>query len=62
MTQTRDLVTGTGGFIGHHLVSFLKQKGYRVRGGDFKVPEYFWVDTDEFELLAAQKLKATNPA
>lgn len=62
MTQTRLLVTGAGGFIGHHLVSFLKQKGYRVRGGDIKVPEYSRMDADEFELLVAQKLKATNPA
>ena len=62
MTQTRVLVTGAGGFIGHHLVSFLKQKGYWVRGVDIKVPEYSRVDADEFELLVAQKLKATNPA
>jgi nucleoside-diphosphate-sugar epimerase len=51
MTQTRVLVTGAGGFIGHHLVSFLKQKGYWVRGVDIKVPEYSRVDADEFELL-----------
>ena len=62
MTQTRVLVTGAGGFIGHHLVSFLKQKGYWVRGVDIKVPEYSRVDADEFELPAAQKLKGTNPA
>jgi GDP-D-mannose 3',5'-epimerase len=62
MTQTRLLVTGTGGFIGHHLVSFLKQKGYRVRGWDIKVPEYSRVNANGFELPAAQKLKATNPA
>lgn len=34
------LVTGAGGFIGHHLVSFLVTKGYRVRGADIKLPEY----------------------
>ncbi len=34
------LVTGAGGFIGHHLVSFLVAKGYRVRGADIKLPEY----------------------
>ena len=51
MTQTCVLVTGAGGFIGHHLVSFLKQKGYWVRGVDIKVPEYSRVDADEFELL-----------
>ncbi|MCA9892485.1 MAG: NAD-dependent epimerase/dehydratase family protein, partial [Anaerolineae bacterium] len=26
--QTRVLVTGAGGFIGHHLVTYLKEKGY----------------------------------
>ncbi len=34
------LVTGAGGFIGHHLVRFLKQKGYWVRGVDIKYPEF----------------------
>lgn len=51
MTQTRMLVTGAGGFIGHHLVTFLKKKGYWVRGVDIKVPEFSKVDADEFELL-----------
>ncbi len=32
MTQTKVLVTGAGGFIGHHLVTFLREKGYWVRG------------------------------
>ena len=32
------LVTGAGGFIGHHLVNFLKEKGYWVRGVDIKEP------------------------
>jgi nucleoside-diphosphate-sugar epimerase len=45
------LVTGAGGFIGHHLVTFLKKKGYWVRGVDIKVPEFSKVDADEFELL-----------
>ena len=51
MSKTKVLVTGAGGFIGHHLVSFLKAKGYWVRGADLKVPEYSQVDADEFELL-----------
>jgi GDP-D-mannose 3',5'-epimerase len=46
----RVLVTGAGGFIGHHLVSYLKQRGYWVRGVDLKHPEYTDVDADEFEL------------
>ena len=34
------LVTGAGGFIGHHLVRYLKGQGYWVRGADMKPPEY----------------------
>jgi GDP-D-mannose 3',5'-epimerase len=51
MAQTRVLVTGAGGFIGHHLAAFLRKKGYWVRGVDIKVPEYSEVTADEFELL-----------
>ncbi|MCA9906398.1 MAG: NAD-dependent epimerase/dehydratase family protein [Anaerolineae bacterium] len=51
MAQTRVLVTGAGGFIGHHLVSFLKRSGYWVRGVDLKQPEYAQTDADEFEIL-----------
>jgi nucleoside-diphosphate-sugar epimerase len=46
----RILVTGAGGFIGHHLVTYLKRRGYWVRGVDRKYPEYTGVDADEFEL------------
>lgn len=49
--QTRVLVTGAGGFIGHHLVSFLKRKGYWVRGADIKAPEYAPSAADEFEFF-----------
>src|SRR5438309_2286403 len=45
------LVTGAGGFIGHHLVTYLKKQGYWVRGVDIKEPEYSDTDADEFELL-----------
>lgn len=48
---TKVLVTGAGGFIGHHLVTFLKQRGYWVRGVDIKYPEFAPTDADEFELL-----------
>ena len=51
MSQTKVLVTGAGGFIGHHLVTFLKKKGYWVRGVDIKYPEFSEVDADEFEIL-----------
>jgi nucleoside-diphosphate-sugar epimerase len=49
--QTRVLVTGAGGFIGHHLVTYLKEKGYWVRGIDLKYPEFTDSDADEFEIL-----------
>ena len=45
------LVTGAGGFIGHHLVTFLTRQGYWVRGVDQKYPEYGTTDADAFELL-----------
>lgn len=51
MGQRRALVTGAGGFIGHHLVTFLKQQGYWVRGVDLKRPEYEPSQADEFEVL-----------
>jgi GDP-D-mannose 3', 5'-epimerase len=44
----RILVTGAGGFIGHHLVTYLKKHGYWVRGVDVKYPEYRPTDADEF--------------
>jgi GDP-D-mannose 3',5'-epimerase len=47
----RVLVTGAGGFIGHHLVTYLKERGYWVRGVDVKPPDFTDVNADEFELL-----------
>ena len=44
--DTKVLVTGAGGFIGHHLITFLKQQGYWVRGIDQKYPEYGTTDAD----------------
>ncbi len=49
--QTKVLVTGAGGFIGSHLVTYLKAKGYWVRGVDLKMPEFSETDADEFEIL-----------
>jgi len=49
--QKRALVTGAGGFIGGHLVTYLKDKGYWVRGADIKVPEFKSTDADEFALV-----------
>ena len=42
------LVTGAGGFIGHHLVKRLKRDGCWVRGADIKEPEYEATAADEF--------------
>ena len=47
----RILVTGAGGFIGHHLVKHLVDQGYWVRGVDIKHPEYEPSPSHEFELL-----------
>jgi len=46
------LVCGAGGFIGGHLVKFLKAKGYWVRGVDLKYNEFHSVHeiADEFYL------------
>lgn len=49
--QIKVLVTGAGGFIGHHLVSYLKQQSHWVRGVDIKYPEYAPSEGDEFLLL-----------
>lgn len=60
----RVLVTGAGGFIGHHLTKYLKKKGHWVRGVDIKKPEYEETSADEFLLLDLKKpenaLKATE--
>ena len=53
--RQRVLVTGAGGFIGHHLVNYLKDKGYWVRGVDKKLPEYEATKADEFEVLDLRK-------
>jgi GDP-D-mannose 3',5'-epimerase len=51
LNRTRVLVTGAGGFIGHHLTTFLKKQGYWVRGVDLKAPEYEPTAADQFEML-----------
>jgi nucleoside-diphosphate-sugar epimerase len=45
------LVTGAGGFIGHHLVTYLRQQGYWVRGADTKRPEFGETCANAFLLL-----------
>jgi len=38
--MTRVCITGAAGFIGHHLVRFLKKRGYWVRAVDYRPPAY----------------------
>jgi len=49
--QTKVLITGAGGFIGHHLAKYLVQRGYWVRGVDIKEAEYEATSANEFKLL-----------
>jgi len=51
MNPVRVLVTGAGGFIGHHLTKYLTKKGYWVRGVDIKRPEFEPTAAHEFRLL-----------
>jgi nucleoside-diphosphate-sugar epimerase len=64
MQSRRILVTGAGGFIGHHLTNFLKAQGFWVRGVDLKQPEFEPSRADEFLLLDLrrweQALEATR--
>ena len=53
--RTRILVTGAGGFIGHHLVNRLAADGHWVRGVDLKYPEYQSSAADEFEIRDLRK-------
>jgi GDP-D-mannose 3',5'-epimerase len=63
MTDTRRvLVTGAGGFIGHHLVKRLKAEGYWVRGVDIKHPEYEATAADEFEILDLRRWSSCQQA
>jgi len=49
--KPRILVTGAGGFIGHHLVRRLKNDGFWVRGADLKGPDFEPSTADEFAVL-----------
>ncbi|MBP8959030.1 MAG: NAD-dependent epimerase/dehydratase family protein [Bacteroidales bacterium] len=44
----KTLVLGAGGFIGSHLVKYLKGINYWVRGVDLKYPEFIKTNADEF--------------
>ena len=58
----RVAVTGAGGFIGHHLVRYLKQRGYWVRGIDRRMPEFEPTAADEFLTLDLRTLDAAIAA
>jgi nucleoside-diphosphate-sugar epimerase len=60
--QVRALVTGAGGFIGHHLTSLLKERGYWVRGVDLKHPEFGETRADEFAILDLRRWEPTLAA
>jgi GDP-D-mannose 3', 5'-epimerase len=60
--QRRVLVTGAGGFIGAHLVTYLRERGYRVRGVDIKEPEFRSTDADEFLLLDLREREQAEAA
>jgi nucleoside-diphosphate-sugar epimerase len=62
MYAARALVTGGGGFIGHHLTRFLVNKGYWVRAIDIKEPEYEPTAAHEFLLLDLREKAACEEA
>lgn len=49
--RARVLVTGAGGFIGHHLTRHLVERGYWVRGVDLELPRYERTRAHAFECL-----------
>jgi GDP-D-mannose 3', 5'-epimerase len=57
--RARVLVTGAGGFIGHHLTKRLVQSGYWVRGVDLKAPEYEASPAHDFQLLDLRRWENT---
>ncbi len=60
--MTRVLVTGAGGFIGSHLVTYLREKGCWVRGADLKFPEFSDCDADEFLQVDLRRAEACKEA
>jgi nucleoside-diphosphate-sugar epimerase len=54
----RLLVTGAGGFIGHHLVKYLVARGYWVRGADLKQPQFEPSSAHEFEIVDLRRAEA----
>jgi GDP-D-mannose 3', 5'-epimerase len=60
--QKKVLVTGAGGFIGHHLVNWLKEHDYWVRGVDVHYPGYAPSQADEFKILDLRLKEACEEA
>jgi len=58
----RALVTGAGGFIGHHLVKRLKAEGFWVRGVDIKRPDFEPSPADEFLVADLRTFDASTAA
>jgi GDP-D-mannose 3', 5'-epimerase len=56
MAKDRVLVTGAGGFIGHHLVKTLVSEGHWVRGVDIKYPEFESTLAHDFQILDLRRL------
>ena len=50
-SSRRVLVTGAGGFLGHHLVTALHAMGFWVRGVDVRFPPFASSPADEYRLL-----------
>lgn len=62
MENKKILITGAGGFIGHHLAKFLKQRGYWVRGVDIKHPAFEPTAADDFKILDLRDFSACMQA
>jgi GDP-D-mannose 3', 5'-epimerase len=60
--RPRVLVSGAGGFIGHHLTRYLVDQGYWVRGVDLKEPEYEPSRAHEFLRLDLRRWENTLQA
>jgi nucleoside-diphosphate-sugar epimerase len=60
--MTACLVTGAGGFIGHHMVRYLKERGHEVRGVDLVAPAFEESAADEFLLLDLREEESCRKA